>query len=329
MTSHQQPWDSILETIGHTPLVRIQASNDQFPVYAKLEYFNPGGSVKDRIGKYILKQLLESGDLKPGGTVIEPTAGNTGIGMALVANNLGLKTIFVVPDKFSREKQKLMSALGAKLVFTSSKKGMDYAVQKAKELASEKENAVVPQQFSNPLNAEAHYKTTGPEIYQTLDGKVGAIAIGCGTTGTLMGTARYLSEKIPEIYILAVEPEGSVFGNFIDQDLTKEKYNIEGIGTHDRRINKLFNPDLVDDVMQISDQEAQQELKRLALEEGQLVATSSGAAGTAALKLADKIKKGEISVPYDNVVTVFSDSGERYLSKGIYDSYEEWIKNDS
>lgn len=328
MTSHKKPLDSLLETVGKTPLVKIRKSPAEVPVYAKIETFNPGSSVKDRIGMYMLKKMLDRGDIKPGGTIIEPTAGNTGIGIAIAANLLNLNAVFVVPEKFSQEKQELMSALGAKVINTPTKEGMDRAIEYAHELASRQDNAEVPQQFSNPLNAEAHYETTAPEIYQVLNGEVGAIVMGCGTVGTLMGTAKYLREKIPDIYVAAVEPEGSLFSKFLGETPEEADYNIEGIGTHDITTNKLFKPELVDEVIKISDKEAHSEVQRLAQEEGHIVASSSGAASAASLKTADSIKNNEIDAPFNSVVTVFPDSGERYLSRGIYKSYEEWIKSE-
>jgi cysteine synthase len=324
MTTHREPLESVLETIGETPLVRVQASPDEVPVYAKLESFNPGASIKDRLGKYMIQGLLDRGDLDPGGTVIEPTAGNTGIGMALAATQIDVEVTFVVPERFSVEKQILMRSLGAEVVNTPTEDGMERAIEHAHELAAEMDNAVVPQQFASPLNVEAHRKTTGPEIYEALDGEVGAIVAGCGTAGTLMGIARYVRDQEPDTHVTAVEPEGSLLATTLGEDVEKGEYNIEGIGSHDVSTTQLFDPDLVDEVRQVSDRTAQAELKRLAREEGQLVASSAGAASVAALEVADRIERGEIDAPHDTVATVFPDSSERYLSKGIYDSYEEW-----
>ncbi|GAA0201796.1 PLP-dependent cysteine synthase family protein [Haladaptatus pallidirubidus] len=324
MTTHREPLDSVLDTVGQTPLVRVQNAPDEVPVYAKLESFNPGASVKDRIGKYMLEQMLESGDLTPGGTVIEPTAGNTGIGFALAAGQLDVNAAFVVPERFSVEKQQLMRALGAEVINTPTEDGMGGAIERAHQLAKETENAVVPQQFGNPLNVEAHYETTAPEMYEALDGKVGAVVAGCGTAGTLMGMAKYAREQNPDTYVAAVEPEGSLYSRTVGADVEEEEYKIEGIGTHDPTTNELFDPDLVDEIVQVPDQTAHDELKRLAREEGHLVASSSGAASVAARQVAEKIQNGEIDAPYDSVVTVFPDPSERYLSKGIYRSFAEW-----
>ena len=324
MTTHARPLDSVLDTVGRTPLVSLQAGPASVPIYAKLETFNPGGSVKDRIGVYILERLLERGDVSPGGTVIEPTAGNTGIGIAIAARQLDLRAVFVVPERFSVEKQRLMAALGAEVINTPSDDGMGGAIERADELTDELDDAVVPQQFSNPLNVEAHYETTAPEIYEALDGEVGAIVAGCGTAGTLMGLARYAREREPDTHVVAVEPEGSLFGEFLDEAREEAEYKIEGIGTHDTATNELFDPALVDEVRPIADCDAHEEVARLAAEEGHLVASSSGAASVAARAVAREIDEGRIAVPSDTVVTVFPDSSERYLSKGIYRSFEEW-----
>ncbi|RQH03167.1 PLP-dependent cysteine synthase family protein [Natrarchaeobius oligotrophus] len=324
MTTHERPLDSVLETIGRTPLVRIQNAPDGVRIYAKLESFNPGASVKDRIGRYMLERMLERGELSAGGTVIEPTAGNTGIGLAIAAQQLGLDAIFVVPERFSVEKQQLMAALDAEIVNTPTDAGMGGAIDRAHELAEELDDAVVPQQFSNPLNTEAHYATTAPEIYDALDGEVGAIVAGCGTAGTLMGVARYALEQEASTHVGAVEPEGSLYGEFVGESRTEGEYKIEGIGTHDPNTNELFDPDLVDAVYSISDRDAHAELTRLAREEGHLVASSAGAASVAANRVAERIANGDLDVPAATVVTIFPDSSERYLSKGVYRSFEEW-----
>ncbi|WP_257300136.1 PLP-dependent cysteine synthase family protein [Haloarchaeobius sp. FL176] len=324
MTTHERPLGSVLDAVGRTPLVEVQAAPGEVPVYAKLESFNPGASVKDRIGKYMLEAMLDRGELEPGGTIIEPTAGNTGIGFALAAGQLGVDAVFVVPERFSVEKQQLMRALGAEVINTPTEDGMERAIDRAYELAEELDDAVVPQQFGNPLNVEAHYETTAPEIYDALDGRVGAIVAGCGTAGTLMGMAKYGRDQDPDTYVAAVEPEGSLYSEFTGADPDEDEYKIEGIGTHDIDTNELFDPSLVDDVVQVADQAAHAEVSRLASEEGQLVASSAAAASIAAQGVADRIASGEIDAPYDTVVTVFADSSERYLSKGIYRSFEEW-----
>ena len=324
MTTHAEPLDSVLETVGRTPLVRVQAAPDPVPVYAKLESFNPGASIKDRIGKYMLERMLERGDLPPGGTVVEPTAGNTGIGLAVAAGQLDLDAVFVVPERFSVEKQQLMRALGAEVINTPTEDGMRRAIDRAGELAEELDGAAVPQQFENPLNAEAHYETTAPEVYEALDGEVGAVVAGCGTGGTLMGMARYALEREPDTVIVAVEPEGSMYGAFFGEDPEHGEYKTEGIGTGDPSTNALFDPDLVDELVSVPDQRTHEEMRRLAAEEGQLVASSAAANSLAARQVAERVRDGELDAPHDTVVTVFADSSERYLSKGVYGDYEDW-----
>ena len=324
MTTHREPLSSVLETIGETPLVRVHDSPDSAPVYAKLESFNPGASIKDRIGKHMLERMLERGDVGEGGTVVEPTAGNTGIGLAVAAEQLGLNAVFVVPERFSVEKQRLMRALGAEVVNTPSEDGMGFAIDRAREIAEELDDAVVPQQFSNPLNAEAHYETTAPEIDEALDGEVGAVVAGVGTGGTLMGTARYFRERDPDTHVVAVEPEGSAYREFLGEEVDHEEYKTEGIGTHDISRNELFDPDLVDDIITVPDRAVHGEMGRLAAEEGQLVASSAAANAVGAKRVARGIRDGVVDAPHDAVATIFCDSSERYLSKGVYRSFEEW-----
>lgn len=324
MTTHREPLESVLDAVGETPLVRVHDAPDEVPVYAKLESFNPGASVKDRIGKHMLEGMLDQGDVAPGGTVVEPTAGNTGIGIAVAAGQLDLNAVFVVPERFSVEKQQLMRALGADVVNTPTEDGMGGAIDRAHELAEELGNAAVPQQFSNPLNTETHYETTAPEIYDALDGQVGALVAGCGTAGTLMGMAKYGRERDPSTHVVAVEPEGSLYGTLFGEDREESEYKVEGIGTHDTDTNELFDPELVDAVHAVPDREAHAEVQRLAAEEGHLVASSSGANAVAARRVAERIRDGEIEAPHDTVVTMFPDSSERYLSKGIYGEFEAW-----
>jgi cysteine synthase A len=324
MTTHRRPLESVLDTVGETPLVAVQAAPDDVPVYAKLESFNPGASVKDRIGQYMVEAMLDSGELPEGGTVVEPTAGNTGIGFAVAAGQLGVEAVFVVPERFSVEKQQLMRALGAEVINTPTEDGMGGAIDRAHELADELDDAVVPQQFSNPLNVEAHYEMTGPEVADALDGEVGALVAGCGTAGTLMGTGRRLREHVPDLHVTAVEPAGSLYGSTVGQDVAEGEYKTEGIGTHDPSTNELFDPEFVDDVVQIPDEDTHAEMQRLAREEGHLVASSSAANSLAALDVAERAAAGDLDLQYDCVVTVFPDSSERYLSKGVYGDYEDW-----
>lgn len=324
MTRYDRPLESVLETVGRTPLVHVHASPDAVPVYAKLESFNPGASVKDRIGLYMLREMLDRGDLEPGGSVVEPTAGNTGIGFAVAAEQLGIDAVFVVPERFSVEKQQLMRALGAEVVNTPTDDGMEGAIERAHQLAGELDGAVVPQQFSNPLNVEAHYEMTGPEVYEALEGEVGAVVAGCGTAGTLMGLTKYLRERVPDVHVVAVEPSGSLYRTFFGEEPEEGAYKTEGIGTHDPATNELFEPDLVDSITAVDDEETHAEMQRLAAEEGQLVASSAAANSIAARGVARGIRDGDIDAPFDSVVTIFPDSSERYLSKGVYGDFEDW-----
>lgn len=324
MTDHTTPKASVLQTIGETPFVELHAAPAAVPVYAKLETFNPGGSIKDRIGKHILQQLLDRGDLSPGGTVVEPTAGNTGIGMAIAARQLDVEAVFVVPRGFSEEKERLMAALGAELVSIPGDTGMTGAIEKAREIADERDDAVVPQQFSTPLNVEAHSETTGQEILDALGDDVGAVVAGIGSGGTLMGIAQAVRERVPDVQVVAVEPEGSRYGELVGEDRDEAPYKTEGIGTHDPTVTDLLDPDQIDDVVTVSDRAAHAEVQRLAAEEGHLVGSSSGAASVAAREVAEEIAAGTRDAPAETVVTVFPDGSERYLSKHIYGSFEEW-----
>ncbi|MCF6096572.1 cysteine synthase A [Thermovorax subterraneus] len=299
--------DDIKQLIGNTPLLRIT----RFPIpeginiYAKLEYFNPGGSVKDRIGIFMLDEAEKAGVLKPGGTIIEPTAGNTGIGLAIAALGRGYRIIFVVPEKFSVEKQELMKALGAEIVHTPTEAGMEGAIEKALELSRQIDGAFIPNQFENMANPMAHYKTTGPEIYEQLGGKIDYFVAGVGSGGTFSGVARYLKEKKPAIKAVAVEPEGSILGGG-----PKGPHKTEGIGVE--FIPKTLDVSLIDEVVTVMDEDAFEMVKELARREGVLVGSSSGAAFFAAYQIAKKIKGPA------NIVTIFPDGSERYLSKKIY-----------
>ena len=299
--------NDIRELIGQTPILKI--NNFSLPegvnIYAKLEYFNPGGSVKDRIGNFMLEAAEKQGLIKKGGTVIEPTAGNTGIGIALAALNRGYRVIFVIPEKFSVEKQELMKALGAEIIHTPTDKGMEGAIEKAKDLAENIEGSFIPNQFENMANPLAHYKTTGPEIYKQLDGKIDYFVAGVGSGGTLTGTARFLKEKDPRIKAVAVEPVGSILGGG-----PKGPHKTEGIGVD--FIPKTLDVKLIDKVVTVSDEDAFNMVKELAKKEGVLVGSSSGAAFYATLQIA-----GELTSPA-NIVTIFPDGSERYLSKKIY-----------
>ncbi|MGD7042931.1 cysteine synthase A [Jeotgalibacillus proteolyticus] len=294
--------------IGKTPIVEL--SNISIPngvrIFAKLEFFNPGGSVKDRLGLELIEDAIQRGKLKPGGTIIEPTAGNTGIGLALAAAGRGFQVVFVVPEKFSVEKQTLMRALGATVVNTPTEKGMRGAIQKSEELVRETEGSFSPAQFGNPANPMTYYKTMGPEIWQDMDGNVDVFVAGAGTGGTFMGTARYIKEQNSKIKTVIVEPEGSTINGG-----ENGPHKTEGIGME-------FLPDYMDRsyfnaIHTVDDADAFYWVKELAAKEGLLVGSSSGAAFHAALKEAESAEPGA------HIVTVFADSSERYLSQNIYE----------
>lgn len=298
---------SIHELIGQTPMLEIT----HFPlpegvrIFAKLEFFNPGGSVKDRLGLELLKAALENGELNRDGTIIEPTAGNTGIGLALAAINSGINVVFCVPQKFSSEKQELMRALGARIVSTPNELGMAGAIEKAKELLKEIPGSYCPQQFANSSNPDTYYKTLAPEIWEQLDGKVNIFVAGAGTGGTFMGTARFLKEKKPSIKTVIVEPSGSILNGG-----ESGPHKTEGIGLE--FLPPYMDRSYFDDIHTISDDEAFSMVKELAVKEGLFVGSSSGSAFSAALKEAADAKPGT------NIVVIFPDSSERYLSKNIY-----------
>ena len=300
--------ESALELIGNTPIVRLArfCPSDAAELWAKCEFMTPGGSVKDRLGLGMILAAEKQGKLKPGGTIIEPTAGNTGIGLALVGAARGYRVILCVPEKYSVEKQKVMAALGGTVVLTSNDEGMKGAVDRAHQLAAEIPGAYVPQQFANPSNPKAHYDTTGPEIWEQMGGRVDAIAIGCGSTGTFVGVARFLSEKLPNLLRVAVEPQGSILGGG-----PCGPHKVEGIGLS--FVPQVLDRSLIDEVITIDDAEAFACVKELARTEGLLVGGSSGANIAAARRIAKRLGPGK------RVVTLLPDSAERYLSQGILD----------
>lgn len=300
--------NDIYQTIGNTPLLKldITAPND-VNIYAKLEMFNPGGSVKDRLGVNLIEDGLKKGKITKNTTIIEPTAGNTGIGVALAAQKYHLPVKLVVPEKFSQEKQILMKALGAQIIHTPSSQGITGAIKKAQELASEIENSYVPLQFKNPANPEAYYKTLGPEIIADLKGiDVTALVAGSGSGGTFVGVTQALQEKYPDMQAITVEPEGSILNGGVEHD-----HRIEGIGVE--FVPPFFNSINIDSVETISDDIAFYYVKWLAKNQGVFAGSSSGAALAAALRVAESLPDNS------NIVTIFPDSSERYLSKGIYD----------
>ncbi len=298
--------NDIRELVGNTPLLKINNFNTKegVNIFAKLEHLNPGGSVKDRIGVYMIEKAEEQGILKPGDTIVEATAGNTGLGLALGALNKGYRVIFLVPEKFSIEKQLLMKALGAEIINTPREEGMAGAIEKSEELLNTIPNSVSLKQFENPSNPMIHYLTTGPEIYLSLEGKIDYFVAGVGSGGTFTGIAGYFKEKSSNIKAVIADPEGSTIGGGIEGC-----YAIEGIGNN--FIPITLDMSLVDKVVKVNDREAFDMVKELAKKEGLIVGSSSGAAMAAALKLADTIDSG-------NIVVVFPDRGDRYFSKNIY-----------
>jgi cysteine synthase A len=298
--------DSVLDLIGGTPMVRLRsfAGDGAAEILAKCEFLNPGGSVKDRLGLGMILTAERDGKLSPGATIIEPTAGNTGIGLALVGARRGYRVILCVPEKFSIEKQKLMAALGGTVVVTPNSEGMEGAIRKAFELAAEIPGAYVPQQFANPSNPQAHYESTGPEIFEQAEGRIDAVAVGIGSAGTFVGVARYLKERLPNLLCVGVEPQGSVFGGG-----APGPHRVEGIG-------QSFWPSILpkeslDEVMTVDDEEAFAAVRELARSEGLLTGGSSGCAAVAARRLARRLGPGK------RVVTILPDGAERYMSQGI------------
>ncbi|ANK61888.1 MULTISPECIES: PLP-dependent cysteine synthase family protein [Loigolactobacillus] len=300
--------NSIYQTIGQTPLLRLKmAVPNGSRIYAKLEMFNPGGSVKDRLGMALIAHGREIGKISEGTTIIEPTAGNTGIGVALAAQQYQLPVKLVVPAKFSFEKQTLMRALGAEVINTPAEAGIKGAIAKAQALAKEIPNAYVPLQFQNPANPDAYYQTLGPEILADLAQRpINAFVAGAGSGGTFVGTARALQERYPAMQAITVEPEGSILNGG-----PEHAHRTEGIGVE--FIPPFFKQIQVDQVQTISDVAAFKYVKWLAKNLGLFVGSSSGAALAASLKVAAELPA------QSTIVTVFPDSSERYLSKKIYD----------
>lgn len=302
--------DSIQAAIGDTPMLRF--THQQFAeipegsaLYAKLEYLNPGGSIKDRLGMYLIEEGLAQGKIHERTTIIEPTAGNTGIGVALAALAAGLPTIFVVPEKFSLEKQALMRALGAKLVHTPTSEGISGAIAKAKRLHEELSDSYLPLQFENHANPEAYYHTLGPELVEDLGDEITSFVAGIGSGGTFSGVARYLLERNPAVRLIGVEPEGSILNGGVSHG-----HEIEGIGVE--FIPAFLEGLPISEVATISDTEGFAMTRKLAKEHGTLIGSSSGAAMVAALAEIVKLPAGS------QVVTIFPDAGDRYLSKEIY-----------
>jgi len=299
---------SPLELVGHTPVVRLNRipGKDDAAIWAKLENFNPGGSVKDRICLAMIEDAETSGRIKPGDTIVEPTSGNTGIGLALVAAVKGYNLILTMPDTMSEERRSLLVAYGAKLVLTPDTRGMHGAIAKAEELCRENPRYFMPQQFSNPANPEIHYRTTGPELMEQLP-KIDALVSGVGTGGTISGAGRYLHEHSKnQVLVVAVEPANSPVLSGGEAGFHK----IQGIGAG--FVPKNLDTHAYNEIIKVSDEDAAEFSRRLAREEGILVGISSGANCCAALQIAQRLGKGKV------VAVVFCDTGERYLTTDLF-----------
>ena len=307
-TSRLRVSDDITKLVGETPMLQLKrlVPAGSADVFAKLEYLNPGGSLKDRAAIGIIRRAEEEGKLAPGGTIVEATAGNTGIGLALIGVNRGYKVKLFVPENFSQEKVIIMQALGAEVTRTPDEEGMQGAIRRARELVASDSKAFMAAQFENPANPDYHYETTAQEIFEQMDGKVDAVAIGCGTCGTFTGVARYLKQHAPGTLAFAVETEGSILGGG-----PPGPHKVEGIGNS--FIPQTFDGSVCDEVIKVTDEEAFATVKRLAAREGVLAGSSGGAAVFAALEVARRLGAGK------RVVTIVPDSAERYLSKKIFE----------
>ena len=305
-------YGSALELIGNTPLVEVKnvekSEGLEATVLAKLEYFNPAGSVKDRIGKAMIEDAEQRGVLKPGATIIEPTSGNTGIGLAAIAAAKGYNTILTMPETMSAERRKLLSVYGAEIVLTPGKDGMRGAIEKADEIAKSTPGSFIPAQFENPSNPAAHDETTGPELVQQTDGKLDIFVAGIGTGGTITGTARYLKKHLPQVHTVGLEPATSPL-------ITQGKsgsHGLQGIGAN--FIPKNYDASVVDEVLTVTDEEAYKMAKLLARTEGILVGITSGAALAAAVRLLRMPENAE-----KTLVALLPDSGDRYFSTPIFE----------
>jgi cysteine synthase A len=301
--------ESILDLVGETPLLRLSrfAPPPAAELFAKLEYMNPGGSVKDRAALGMILDAEQRGVLKPGATIIEPTAGNTGIGLALVGCARGYSVVLCVPEGYSREKMKIMEALGGRIEYVPAEQGMEGAVRRATELASETPGSFIPQQFENPSNPRFHEETTAREIIEQLEGRVDAVVLGCGSAGTFTGITRAIKRVNPHVFCVLVEPEGSILGGG-----APGFYRLEGIGQREF-IPPNLDRDVADEIIAVTDAEAFATVRELARTEGVLGGGSTGAAAAAARKVAERLGTGK------RVLTLFPDGAERYMSQGIFD----------
>jgi len=323
VAQHTKPYGDVLETIGWTPLIRLNKVTRglRTPVYAKAEFFNPGGSVKDRIGIAMIEAAEREGRLKPGGLIVEATSGNTGVGLAIAAAVKGYRCIFTMPDKMSQEKARLLRALGAEVIITPTAVPPDHPdnyIMKGRAIAAAHENAIFADQHYNPVNPEVHYRTTGPEVWEQTEGKITHFVCAPGTGGTVSGAGRYLKEKNPKIRVVAGDPVGSIYTEYARTHKKGEgqPYKVEGIGGD--KIPTSLHFDVIDEWIFVTDKDAMLMARRLAKEEGLFVGGSTGVNIVSALEVARRVDD-----PKAYVVTVLADTGERYLSK-VYN--EEWLR---
>lgn len=303
--------NNISQTIGNTPLVRFRSIEKAFgleaKIYAKIESFNPAGSAKDRVALFMINDAEEKGLIQPGATIIEPTSGNTGIGLAAVGLSRGYKIILTMPETMSIERVNLLKAYGASVILTEGSKGMQGAVQKAEELAKETENSFIPGQFDNPANPRAHYSTTGPEIYEALDGDADIFVAGVGTGGTITGVGRYLKEKNPDTSVVAIEP----FSSPLLSEGKAGPHGLQGIGAN--FVPSILDTDIYDEIITVKEEDAYEKGRLAASLEGFLVGITSGAAIHGAVTLALRPEnKGK------NIVAFLPDTGDRYLSTPMF-----------
>ena len=323
--SHPKPYDDVLQTIGWTPLIRLSriGAGLRTPLYGKAEYQNPGGSVKDRIGVAMIEAAEKAGELKPGGTIVEGTSGNTGVGLAMAAALKGYRCIFTMPDKMSQEKVKLLKAYGAEVVITPTAVPPDHPdnyIMKAKQIVHDTPGAILANQHFNQVNPEAHYATTGPEIWEQTEGRVTHFVAGAGTGGTVSGAGKYLKEKNPKIRVIAGDPGGSLYTGYAKTKVLGEgagaPYKVEGVGGD--KISSTIWFEWIDEWRQVPDRTSMMMSRRLAREEGILIGGSGGLNVALALEIAR-----ELDDPKAYVVTILCDTGERYLSKVFSD---EWMQ---
>lgn len=304
---HLRIAENITELVGETPMLHLRrmVPSGSADLYAKLEYLNPGGSVKDRAAIGMITRAEREGKLKPGSTIVEATAGNTGIGLSMIGVNKGYRVIVCVPERFSEEKVKVMGALGAEVIRTPDEKGMQGAIERARQVAAEVPDSFIALQFENPANPEFHFETTAQEMYDQMEGRIDAVVIGVGTGGTFSGVARFMKKNNPKIHTVAVETQGSVL-----QGHPPGKHKVEGIGVS--FIPKTFDRGVCDEIIAVSDDDAFGTVRDLARKEGVLGGSSSGANVFAAIQVARRLGKGK------RVATIVPDAAERYLSKNIF-----------